>query len=73
MDQNLLTVDELAAKLKLKKSWVYSRTKQTGPGAMPRLKCGKYLRFRLDEVMEWLEKQNNDGCNNEHFRNRSKG
>ena len=57
MGQNLLTVDELAEKLKLRKSWVYSRTRETGPDAMPRLRCGKYLRFRLDVVIEWLEKQ----------------
>jgi len=29
--QDFLTVDELAEKLKVPKSWVYSRTRETGP------------------------------------------
>jgi len=57
MNQELLTVDELAKFLKTAKSWVYSRTRETGPDAMPRVKCGKYLRFRLDDVLAWLEKR----------------
>lgn len=50
-----LTIDELAAKLKTPKSWVYSRSRETGPGSIPRIKCGKYLRFREDEVLEWIK------------------
>jgi len=42
-----LTVDELAEKLKVAKSWVYSRTRETGPDTMPRIKVGKYRRFVL--------------------------
>ena len=53
----LLTVQELAEKLKVKKSWVYSRTRETGPGAMPRISLGKYRRFKLQDVLEWGEKQ----------------
>ncbi|MBW2645548.1 MAG: helix-turn-helix domain-containing protein [Deltaproteobacteria bacterium] len=64
MNQNLLTVDELSQQLKAPKSWLYFRTRQTGPRAIPRIKVGKYLRFNLDDVMNWLkERQNNDaGC-----------
>jgi len=57
MNQELLTVEELAKFLKTAKSWVYSRSRVTGPGAMPRVKCGKYLRFRLEDVLAWLERQ----------------
>jgi excisionase family DNA binding protein len=53
----LLTVDELAKSLKIPKSWVYSRSRQTGPDAIPRMKVGKYLRFRLADVLAWLEGQ----------------
>ena len=53
----LLTVQELAEKLKVKKSWVYSRTRETGPGVMPRISLGKYRRFRLQDVLEWCEKK----------------
>ena len=58
MNQNLLTVDELAESLSVQKSWVYSRTRETGPDSMPRIKVGKYCRFVLDDVLEWLKSQN---------------
>jgi len=54
---DLLTVDELAGVLRVPKSWVYSRTKETGLGSMPRVVVGKYRRFVLADVMAWLEKQ----------------
>ena len=58
MNQNLLTVDELSESLNVPKSWVYSRTRETGPDAMPSIKVGKYCRFVLDDVLNWLKKQN---------------
>jgi excisionase family DNA binding protein len=54
----LLTIQEMAKRLKVPVSWLYARTRQSGPGTIPRIKVGKYLRFRIDEVMEWLLKQN---------------
>ena len=57
MNQILLTVDEMAESLKVPKSWLYSRTRETGPEAMPRIKVGKYIRFEKDKVMEWLQNQ----------------
>ena len=56
--QELLTIDELSEKLKVQKSWLYSRTRETGSGAIPRIRVGKYIRFNLDEVVRWLERQN---------------
>ncbi len=56
--QNLLSFKELAEKLNVPKSWIYSRTRETGPKAMPRIKVGKYRRFVLVDVIGWLEKQN---------------
>ena len=61
MNQNLLTVDELAEILKTPKSWIYGKSRQTGPEAIPRIKVGKYLRFELDKVMVWLKRQNESG------------
>ncbi|MDD5006426.1 MAG: helix-turn-helix domain-containing protein [Candidatus Omnitrophica bacterium] len=55
--KEFLTIDEMAARLKVKKSWLYTRTKQTGKDAIPRIKLGKYLRFNPGAVMEWIEKQ----------------
>jgi excisionase family DNA binding protein len=57
-NQKLLTVGQLAESLNVPKSWVYSRTRETGPDTMPRLKVGKYCRFVLDDVLDWLKKQN---------------
>jgi excisionase family DNA binding protein len=57
LSEELLTTDELAAQLKVPKSWLYTRTRETGSDSIPRLKVGKYLRFRLGEVMVWLQKQ----------------
>ena len=56
-DATLSTPKELAKELKVDTSWVYSRTRLTGPDAIPRIKVGKYLRFQITEVMEWLKRQ----------------
>ena len=58
MNQNLLNVDQLAESLNVPKSWVYSRTRETGPDTLPRIKVGKYCRFVLDDVLDWLKSQN---------------
>jgi excisionase family DNA binding protein len=51
----LLTVHELATELKVKPSWIYGETRKTGPGTIPRIRVGKYLRFSMEEVMDWLK------------------
>jgi len=58
MNENFLSVNQLAEKLNVPKSWVYSRTRETGPGAMPRVNVGKYRRFEIEKVLDWLKKQN---------------
>ena len=58
MNEFFLTVDELAKSLNVPKSWVYSRTRKTGTDAMPCIKVGKYCRFVLADVIEWLQRQN---------------
>jgi len=55
---SFLTIDEMAETLKVPKSWLYSRTRETGPGSIPRIKVGKYIRFDYQAVMDWLQKQN---------------
>ena len=52
----LLTVEEIAAFLRVPKSWVYERTRRRGAERLPHVKLGKYLRFRLSEVAAYLEK-----------------
>lgn len=60
MNPNFLTVNELAESLKVPKSWVYSRSREKGPSAMPRIRMGKYLRFELDKVLDWLKQQSEE-------------
>ena len=55
--QELFTVNEIAAILKVPVSWVYERTRRRGSERIPHLKLGKYLRFSLPEIKEWLQKQ----------------
>jgi excisionase family DNA binding protein len=59
-NQELLTIDEMAARLKVKRSWLYFRTMQTGVDSIPRVKIGKYLRFNPTDVMNWIEVQYGD-------------
>lgn len=60
MNDKLLTVAELAEELSTPPSWIYSRTRQTGPDAIPVIRVGKYCRFRLSDVLDWLERQSID-------------
>lgn len=56
-NQELLTVSELAARLKINPSWLYFRTMQTGRDAIPCIRIGKYLRFNESDVMVWIKKK----------------
>lgn len=56
----LLTIDEVAALLKVKKSWVYEHTRSRGAPrseCLPHIKLGKYLRFDARAVAAFLEKK----------------
>lgn len=55
--EELLTVEELAGRLKCPISWVYSRSRETSDNAIPRITCGKYLRFEWSAVRSWLDNQ----------------
>ena len=56
----LLTVEDVAALLKVSPSWVYEHTRSRGtPRAerLPHIKLGKYLRFEADAIRTFLEKK----------------
>jgi excisionase family DNA binding protein len=57
MNYDFLTVDELAALLKVPVSWLYSKTREKSDNPIPFIKIGKYLRFSETSVREWLTKQ----------------
>lgn len=53
----LLTVEEMASKLRVPVSWIYSRTRIKAEGSIPHVRVGKYLRFRENEVLDWIREQ----------------
>jgi len=56
----LLTVDDVAAWLKVSRTWVYEHTRRRGTprGArLPHLKIGKYVRFEVSAVRAFLDQQ----------------
>ena len=54
-ENELLTVSEVAALLKVPVSWVYEHARHTGNGRIPHIKLGKYLRFQETAVRAWLQ------------------
>lgn len=47
----LLNVAQIADYLQVPQSWVYTKV---ATGEMPHVRVGRYLRFRAQEVLEWL-------------------
>jgi predicted DNA-binding transcriptional regulator AlpA len=66
--RELIDVDEMAARLKVRRSWLYRKTMLKGPGTIPRIRLGKYLRFDPAAVFRWVnetygnESGELDGC-----------
>lgn len=61
-DAALLTVTEVAAALKVPRSWVYERTRRPGRQCLPHIRLGKYLRFENSALRHWLaEQRRSDG------------
>ncbi|MBU3948865.1 MAG: helix-turn-helix domain-containing protein [Proteobacteria bacterium] len=55
-NQELLTIEEMAQRLKVPKSWLYTRTRIKG-GDFPVIRVGKYCRFDVAEVMAFIKKE----------------
>jgi excisionase family DNA binding protein len=55
MNQALIGIKEMASRLDVPVSWLYSRTRTND---IPHYKVGKYVRFDESEIWEWLKKQN---------------
>ena len=55
MRQNLVGVRVMAEKLDVPVSWLYSRTRTN---EIPYFKVGKYAKFDVERVMEWINEQN---------------
>lgn len=56
----LLTVDEVAALLKVSRSWVYEHTRSRGTPrseGLPYIKVGKYVRFEARALRAFIDKK----------------
>jgi len=53
-NNRLLTEKEVAAFLNLSCSWL--QHKRLSGGSIPYIKCGRAIRYRLDEVRAYIEK-----------------
>jgi excisionase family DNA binding protein len=51
----LLTVGEVAEMLHVPVSWVYGRMRKRSRERLPGYRLGKYWRFRVEEVLQWVQ------------------
>ena len=51
---DILTPEEVAARLKVPESWVYEKTRARCRNPMPCLRLGRYIRFDWAAVIIWL-------------------
>jgi excisionase family DNA binding protein len=52
----LLTVAEIAALLRVPVSWVYGHLRKRCADRIPAYRLGKYWRFRSEEVLSWVQR-----------------
>lgn len=55
-----LSIDQVAEILGVPKSFIYRRTARGHDDPIPHYRLGGHLRFKLDDVEEWIEKHRND-------------
>ena len=58
---DILTVQELAARLKVRPTWVYEHLRQRDENPLPVIRVGKYLRFSWVNVCSWLQSRQTVG------------
>ena len=63
----LLTIDEVCALLKIKPQAIYQLTYR---GKIPHFKIANRLRFRLSEIVEWIDGQKVEKDSQEDLRRR---
>lgn len=51
---NIITPEEVAARLKVPESWVYEKTRARCRNPIPCLRLGRYIRFDWNAVVNWL-------------------
>ena len=51
---DIITPDELAARLKVKRGWVYNQLRPTQKNPLPAIRIGRQLRFSWKAVCAWM-------------------
>ena len=54
---DIITVEELAARLKVKPTWVYEKMRRRDANPLPVFHVGRYLRFSWTDICAWLRSQ----------------
>jgi hypothetical protein len=54
-DERLLDPEELVERLKVPVSWVYEQSRR---GRVPTIRLGRYVRFRVSDVLKSQRKEN---------------
>jgi excisionase family DNA binding protein len=59
MNDQILTVTEIAQLLKMTPGWVREKCRRRSRNPLPCFRPGRYLRFDRDEVLAWLRSTSN--------------
>jgi excisionase family DNA binding protein len=54
--EDLLTIEEVAALLRVPRSWIYAHTKRKSRLRLPHVKLGKYVRFSKAAILEFIHR-----------------
>ena len=52
--EDIITPEEVAARLKVPESWAYEKTRARCRNPIPCLRLGRYIRFDWNTVVNWL-------------------
>ncbi len=55
-----LNIDQVAEIIGVPKSFIYRRTARGHDDPIPHYRLGSHLRFKLDDVEEWIERHRNE-------------
>ena len=55
----ILTLSEVAERLKVSNRWVYEKTRRRSQDPLPVIRIGRYLRFNWIDVSAWLMRHSN--------------
>jgi excisionase family DNA binding protein len=54
---SILTLSEVAERLKVSERWIYEKTRRRSQNPLPCIRIGRYLRFDWVSVSAWLRQQ----------------